>query len=487
MTKAQISGTPRDGHAVLAAILAMLPPNAVLTEAADIARYCIDERRKYSQPALCVCRPQTTEQVSQLLALLQRENWPVLPQGGNTSLCGGATPDDRLPVVISTERMKRIRQIDEFGQTIAADAGCTLVQLQEAAAAAGMLYPVSLGAEGTCQLGGTIATNAGGTAVLRYGTTRANTLGLEVVLSDGRVLNMMRALHKDTAGYDLKQMFIGSEGTLGVITGAVMRLYPATPALSACWLRIASPEMALKLLRLFRSHAGRLLTAFELMNAQQLRNVLADGHGHSNPVGETDGWHLFVELADSHAEELDARMLSVLEAAFAEELLLDGMIAQNLSQIEAMWKVRHSVTEANMRVGVSITSDSAVPVAHVPEFITRAEAAVMAIHPEILVTVVGHVGDGNIHFIALFPSKVWDGLPDKVATEGRIRVAVNDIAIGLGGTFSAEHGVGQSILGMMERYKAGPELDLMRRIRRAIDPGMLMNDGRVIGHDRQTS
>ncbi|MFT4012815.1 MAG: FAD-binding oxidoreductase [Paracoccus sp. (in: a-proteobacteria)] len=456
----------------------LLGPGAVIEDPAEAAGYCTDARRKFDAPALCVCKPRDTAQLAALVALLHRHGWPMLPQGGNTSLCGGATPDDRRPVIVSTQRLNRIRAIDPFGLTIAADAGCTLVQLQEAASAQGMLYPVSLGSEGSCQLGGTIATNAGGTAVLRYGTTRANTLGLEVVLPDGRLLEMMRPLHKDTSGYDLKQLFIGAEGTLGIITGAVMRLYPATPAISMAWLRLDAPARALDLLRLFRQHAGRSLTAFEMINAQQLRNVLAHGD-HAAPVDALEGWHLMVELAD--AENQDARMTEILEQAFEAGLIQDGSIAQNLAQAEAMWAIRHSVTEANARIGVSITSDTAVPVAHAPEFIARAEQAVTAIHPGILVTVVGHVGDGNIHFIALFPHSVWSALPDPKGIEARIRNAVNDIAIELGGTFSAEHGVGQTMTGLMERYKAGAELDLMRAIRRCIDPAGLMNRDRVTG------
>ena len=474
--------TPPTRHAtsLLAEIRALLGSGAVLEDPADIAGYCTDARRKFSQPALCVCRPRDTAQVAALVSLLRARGWPMLPQGGNTSLCGGATPDDRLPVIVSTERLNRIRAIDGFGLTVAADAGCTIARLQAAAAEQGLLYPVSLGSEGSCQLGGTIATNAGGTAVLRYGTTRANTLGLEVVLPDGRVLDMMRALHKDTSGYDLKQLFIGAEGTLGIITGAVMRLYPATPAISMCWLRIDAPGRALDLLHLFRAHAGRSLTAFELMNERQLANVLDHG-AHAAPVEGREGWHLMVELADAAGADLDDAMVGILEKAFEAGLILDGSIARSLTQAEAMWAIRHSVTESNARIGISITSDTAVPVGRVPEFIARADAAVTAIHPGILVTVVGHVGDGNIHFIALFPHEVWNALPDRKALEVRIRNAVNDIAIDLGGTFSAEHGVGQTMTGLMERYKAGPELDLMRAVRACIDPKGLMNRDRLTG------
>lgn len=469
---------------ILAKIEALLGKGAVIAQAAEMEGYCTDARRKFRNPALCVCKPRDTAQVSRLVALLHGEGWPILPQGGNTSLCGGATPDDRRPAIISMERMNRIREIDPFGLTVAADAGCTLAQLQAAADEKDMLYPVSLGAEGTCQLGGTLSTNAGGTAVVRYGTTRANALGLEVVLPDGRVLDMMRALHKDTAGYDLKQLFIGAEGTLGLITGAVMRLHPATPETSVCWLRIAEPSRALELLTLFRRRAGRLLTAFELMNARQLLNVLNDGSGHVCPVSETDGWHMLVELADARTGRIEEQMLAILEEALQADLIVDGVVAQSGAQAEAMWAIRHSVTEANLKVGVSITSDTAVPVAKVPEFIARAEVAVMAIHPGIEVTVVGHVGDGNIHFIALFPAAVWAEQADKAGLEADIRFAVNDIAISLGGTFSAEHGIGQTIVGMMDRYKSGPELDLMRAVKRCIDPDGLMNAGRVIGPAR---
>ncbi|RJL20592.1 FAD-binding oxidoreductase [Paracoccus siganidrum] len=477
------AAAPREGsdpQRLLDRIRELLGPGAVLADPAETQGYCIDARRKFDAPALCVCKPRDTAQVAALVSMLHAEGWPILPQGGNTSLCGGATPDDRLPVIVSTERLNRIRAIDPFGLTIAAHAGCTIAQLQAAAAGQDLHYPVSLGSEGSCQLGGTIATNAGGTAVLRYGTTRANTLGLEVVLPDGRVLDMMRALHKDTSGYDLKQLFIGAEGTLGIVTAAVMKLYPAAPATAMCWLRIAGPEQALELLKLFRDRAGHSLTAFELMNAQQLANVLDHGP-HAAPVEGREGWHLMVELADSASVDLDALMVEGLERAFETGLILDGSIAQNLTQAEAMWAIRHGVTEANARVGVSITSDTAVPVGCVPDFIARATEAVMAIHPGIQVTVVGHVGDGNIHFIALFPHDLWAALPDRPGIEARVRNAVNDLAIALGGTFSAEHGVGRTMTGLIERYKAGPELELMRALKRCLDPGGLMNPDRVIG------
>ncbi|MDA9431979.1 FAD-binding oxidoreductase [Bradyrhizobium sp. CCBAU 51627] len=469
--------------ALIEAFRQLLGDTAVLTREEDLAGLTEDWRGRFHAPALCAVLPSTTEQVASIVRLCVAHDTPVLPQGGNTSLCGGATPSGqgKPPVIVALTRMRRIRSLDPVNNTMVVDAGCVLATIQESAATAGRLYPVSLGAEGSCQIGGNIGTNAGGTGVLRYGNTRDNVLGLEVVLPDGSVWDGLYALRKNNTGYDLKHLFIGSEGTLGVITGAVLKLHPLPTAESVAWLAVDSPHRALEVLGLFQAACNSRLSAFELMNAKQIQLVLEQVPGRRCPVAEIDTWHVLVELSDTgDATALAATMQTVLEQALEAGLVSDGVVATSEAQRKAMWLVRHSVSEANKKAGVGLTSDTAVPVSTVPDFIDRAIAAVRAIVPDLPFVIVGHMGDGNIHLIPFFTFAEWDALPDRDETAQRIRRAMNDVANSLRGTFSAEHGVGRTLTGEMIRYKPPVELALMRAVKQAFDPSGLFNPGRVL-------
>ena len=469
--------------ALIEAFKQLLGDTAVLTREEDLAGLTEDWRGRFRAPALCAVLPSTTEQVAAIVRLCVAHETPVLPQGGNTSLCGGATPSGqgKPPVIVALTRMRRIRSLDPVNNTMVVDAGCVLATIQETAAAAGRLYPVSLGAEGSCQIGGNIGTNAGGTGVLRYGNTRDNVLGLEVVLPDGSVWDGLYALRKNNTGYDLKHLFIGSEGTLGIITGAVLKLHPLPTAEAVAWLAVDSPRKALDVLGLFQASCSSRLSAFELMNAKQIQLVLEQVPGRRCPVAEIDTWHVLVELSDTgDAAALAATMQTVLEQALEAGLVSDGVVAASEAQRKAMWLVRHSVSEANKKAGVGLTSDTAVPVSTVPDFIDQAMAAVRAIVPDLPFIIVGHMGDGNIHLIPFFGFAEWDALPERDAVGQRIRRAMNDVASSLRGTFSAEHGVGRTLTGEMSRYKPPVELALMRAVKQAFDPKGLFNPGRVL-------
>jgi FAD/FMN-containing dehydrogenase len=461
----------------------VLGNQAVLTDAGDVAAFTEDWRGRYRAPATCVALPASTAEVAEVVRLCAEQGAPVLPQGGNTSLCGGSVPQARSipPVIISLSRMRRIRSIDPAGNTLVVDAGCVLAAIQETAAAAGRLYPISLGAEGSCQIGGTIATNAGGTSVLRYGNTRDNILGLEVVLPDGSVWDGLYALRKNNTGYDLKHLFIGSEGTLGIITGAVLKLHPLPRAHLTAWLSTGNPDRALQVLTLLQTTCGSRLSAFELMDANQVRFVIRHMPGRRCPLKQIESWHLLVELSDTgDAEDLAAAMEDVLETALGKGLIDDGVVASSEAQRSAMWLNRHSVSEANKKAGVGLTSDCAVPLSKVPEFIRRATEAVHAVQSGLPIVVVAHMGDGNVHLIPFFTFAQWDALSDREEIAERIRRAIDDAAAALGGTFSAEHGIGHTLTGEMARYKPPVEIALMKAIKRAIDPAGLFNPGRVL-------
>lgn len=457
--------------------------SAVLTGPAEVSGFTEDWRGRYRGPAACVTLPSHTGQVAQIVRLCAAQRVPIVAQGGNTSLVGGAVPDAAgpAPVIVSLQRMRRIRAIDVVSNTICVDAGCVLAAVQQAAEEADRLYPVSLGAEGSCQIGGTIATNAGGTGVLRYGNTRDNVLGLEVVLPDGTIWDGLYGLRKNNTGYDLKHLFIGSEGTLGIITGAVLKLHTQPGARAVAWLGVSGPRAALDLLGLFRARCEALLSAFELMNDAQIRMVLDQMQGRRCPITTPAAWHILVELSDTGEQvAVDQTMHAALEEAHASGVVADAAVATSDAQRAAMWLVRHSVSEANKKGGVGLTSDCAVPVSAVPAFIASATAAVREIVPEIPVIVVSHLGDGNVHFIPFFMFAAWDAVGDKDAMAAQIRRAINDVAVRLGGSFSAEHGIGQVLVPEMARYKPPVELKLMWAIKRALDPRDLFNPGRLL-------
>jgi len=437
-------------------------PN-VLTAPADTKPYTTDWRRQYSAPAECVVRPASTAEVARVVALCAREEVAVVPQGGNTGLVGGSVPTGtRREIVLALARMNRIRALDPLNDTVTAEAGCVLAAVQSAAAGAGRLFPLSLAAEGSCQIGGNLSTNAGGVNVLRYGSAREQVLGLEVVLPDGRVWNGLRALRKDNTGYDLKQLFLGAEGTLGVITAAVLRLYPKPTASATAWIALESPRDAVELLARLREQLGERISAFELVSRTCLEAVLAQVPGLRDPLGASHPWYVLAEFADSGAIPLHE---AVQEALAGREAVL----AQSGEQARSLWRIRESIPEAQFS---NVKHDISVPVSSIPEFAEVAGKALRQAFPQSHLYCFGHVGDGNLHYNV--------GPESMLAQRAAVNHIVYDAVARLGGSISAEHGLGQLKREAIHAHKDPLEMELMRALKSALDPRGLMNPGKVL-------
>jgi len=436
-------------------------PN-VLTAPADMKPYTTDWRRQYSAPAECVVRPASTAEVARVVALCAREEVAVVPQGGNTGLVGGAVPTGvRREIVLALGRMNRIRALDPLNDTVTAEAGCVLAAVQSAAAEAGRLFPLSLAAEGSCQIGGNLSTNAGGVNVLRYGSARELVLGLEVVLPDGRVWNGLRGLRKDNTGYDLKQLFLGAEGTLGVITAAVLRLYPKPAASVTAWIALDSPRDAVELLARLRGRLGERISAFELVSRTCLEAVLAHVPGLRDPLPAAHPWYVLAEFADSGAVPLH----EAVEEALAGS---EAVLAQSGEQARSLWRIRESIPEAQFS---NVKHDISVPVSRIPEFVEIAEKAMRAL-PGAHVYCFGHVGDGNLHYNV--------GPESLLAQREAVNRIVYDAVARLGGSISAEHGLGQLKREAIHAHKDPLEMELMRALKAALDPRGLMNPGKML-------
>ncbi len=449
----------------------------VLTDPASLANYVEDWRGRYRGSALCVVRPASTDQVAAVMAACAEASVAIVPQGGNTGLCGGATPRGG-EVVLSLNRMTRVRQLDAANNTLTVDAGCTLQAAQQAALAADRLFPLSLAAEGTATIGGNLSTNAGGVQVLRYGNARDLVLGLEVVLADGRVWDGLRGLRKDNTGYDLKQLFIGAEGTLGIITGAVLKLVPRPRSRAVAWVAVADPAAAVGLLGHLRQQLGERVVAYELISQQALDLVLRHIPGSRAPLQDAAAWQVLVEVADTLVGDLDGVLALALDRAAVVGLAGDTVVAGSEAQCEALWRLREAISEAQRIDGVSIKHDIAVPVSHIPEFIARADAALHAAYPGVRIVCFGHVGDGNLHYN---PSKPLAGdNAEFIARSGEVNRIVHDLVVALGGSISAEHGLGQLKREENQRYKSPVEMDLMRAVKHAFDPRGRMNPGKVL-------
>ncbi len=439
---------------------------------ADHAGYLTDWRGAYRGVAAAVVRPATTDEVAAVLRICHEAGVAVVPQGGNTGLCGGAVPDaSGTQVVLSLTRMRRVRELDRANQTITVDAGAVLADVRAAARDAGLLFPLSLGAEGSCTIGGNLATNAGGTAVLRYGTMRDLTLGLEVVLPDGRVWDGLRALRKDNTGYDLKHLFIGAEGTLGVITAAVLRLFPAVRSRATAWVALPSPQAAVDLIGAVRARAGDRLTTFELMSRQAVAFVLR--HGHRDPFTAPHPWYALVELTDTLP---DGGLADVLAESMAD--VTDAVLATGPAQAAALRSLREDISEAQNHEGPSLKHDVTVPVSDLPAFVARTDTALQKAMPGIRLVTYGHVGDGNLHYNLSKPPGTDDDA--FTARAGELARIVYDATAAFGGSISAEHGLGQSKRETVRDYKPGIELDLMAQVKRLLDPSGLMNPGKVV-------
>ncbi len=451
-----------------------------ITDPDRLAPHLLDQREKYRGKASILVRPANTDEVAAVVRLCAEERVPIVPQGGNTSMAGGSVPDDSgAAIILSLARMTTIRQVDAANYALCAEAGCVLADLQAAAAEAERLLPLSLAAEGSCLIGGNISTNAGGTNVLRYGMARDQVLGLEVVLPDGRVWNGLRALRKDNTGYDLKQLFIGAEGTLGIITAAMLKLSPMPRSSCTAWLAVADPEAALALLARAREASGDTVSAFELEARRCVDFVLRHIPGTTDPLAQAYDWYVLVELTSPAPDAgLDDVMETLLEAAMADGLVLDGTIAASQAQAQALWALREYVSEAQRPEGGSIKHDVSVPVSRVPEFLRRATALVEQTIPGARPVPFGHVGDGNIHFNVSQPEGA-----DKQAFLARwdaLNQVIHDLVMEMAGSFSAEHGIGQLKRAALAHYRQPVEIELMRAIKAALDPDGLFNPGKVI-------
>ncbi|CAA7618520.1 FAD/FMN-containing dehydrogenase [Candidatus Terasakiella magnetica] len=460
-------------------LAAIVGPGNVITTATDLAPYLKEERGLFHGAARCAVRPATTAEVAEVVRLCAETSIPMVPQGGNTGLCGGGVPsEDGRAVVISTERLTRIRKIDPIDFTLIAEAGCVLASLQAAAAEVGCLFPLSLGAEGSCRIGGNISTNAGGTNVLRYGTTRDLVLGLEVVLPDGQIWHGLKALRKDNTGYDLRHLFIGAEGTLGIVTAAVLKLFPAPHERQTALIALPHLDAALGVFARARRASGDCVTACELIPRIGLNLGLRHIAGIRDPFAVPHPWYLLLELSSSRTDSLRGTLEDVLAEAMAEDLAADAILAESGEQRQSLWRIREAIPEAQKREGGSIKHDVAVATSLVPEMIKRCTQAVEAALPGVRVVAFGHLGDGNTHFNLTQPKDCdTQAFLDQW---GRMNRIVHDIVTDMGGSISAEHGIGRLKVDELAHYKPSLDIDLMRRIKRAFDPQGLMNPGKVV-------
>jgi FAD/FMN-containing dehydrogenase len=448
----------------------------VLTDAQGVAPYCTDWRGRYSGSASCVVLPGSTGEVAAVVRACAESGTAIVPQGGNTGLCGGATPTGG-EVVISLTRLSRIRAVDPDNNSITVEAGCTLHAVQQAAQEIDRLFPLSLAAEGSATIGGNLSTNAGGVQVLRYGNARELTLGLEVVLADGRIWNGLRALRKDNTGYDLKHLFIGAEGTLGLITAATLKLFPRPRAQATAWVAVPDPAAAVSLLGRLRDAAGDNVTAFEIVGRPALELVLKHIPDARDPFAGKPAWQVLIELS-SMRDDLAATLEQALQNAAEEDIVVDAVIAASEAQTAALWALRENVSEAQKIEGVSIKHDIAVPVSRIAEFIARADAALQDAFPQVRIVCFGHIGDGNLHYNQSRPDAQSNA--EFIAQTAVVNRIVHDLVHELGGSISAEHGLGQLKREEVLRYKSETEMDMMRAVKRALDPRGLMNPGKLL-------
>lgn len=453
----------------------------LFTDAQDMAPFLTDWRNKWTGKAIAVAQPDTTADVAAVLDWSHRHGVPVVPQGGNTGLSGGATPDTSgRSLVLSLARLNRVRNVDALGKTIVVEAGVTLQQVQDAAREAGLLFPLSLAAQGTCTIGGNLATNAGGVQVLRYGNARELCLGLEVVTPSGRLWDGLRGLRKDNTGYDLRDLYIGSEGTLGVITAATLKLFTLPTTQLVAFIAVPSPAEATQLLQLAQARLGPALTAFELMSEVCLSLVEQHVPAARRPLAGHSPWYVLLELSDIGSEVQAAEaMEGLLEAALEEGCATDAALSANLTQFKALWALREDISESQGAEGKTIKHDISLPVSQVAAFVARVSDAVACAHPGLRQVVFGHLGDGNLHY-NISPAAGSRGDEAFMALEAPLNRLIHDAVVASGGSISAEHGLGVLRRDEAARYKSTVELDLMRALKSALDPGNLMNPGKVL-------
>ena len=449
----------------------------IITDATDIAPYLQDWRGNYLGRSALVVRPADTEQVAAVVRLCAESGTPIVPQGGNTGMVGGATPDQSgSAIVVSLTRMNRIRGIDLANNAMTVDAGCILQAVQEEADRHHRLFPLSLAAEGSCTIGGNLSTNAGGTAVLRYGNARDLVLGIEAVTADGKIWNGLKALRKDNTGYDLKHLLMGAEGTLGIITAAVLKLFPKPQCICTALVAVPSPAASVDLLATLRGTLGDRVTGFELMSRVCLDHVMHHFPATAEPFAARHQWQVLVELTDTLKDApLQDALAAALEPAFESGQAEDAVIATSEAQARALWDIREHIPPAEKARGKSVKHDISLPISCIAEFIERGDKALQHAFAEAQVICFGHIGDGNLHYNLSFPA----GPPTAQQTR-----AANDIVYQLldeyHGSISAEHGLGQMKRDEIVRHKSVVELDMMRAIKRALDPRNIMNPGKVL-------
>ena len=468
--------------AVIDGLKAIVGPGGWIDDPAEMEPYVTEQRGMWRGVTPLVVRPKSTEEVARIVQLCARNATPIVPQAGNTGLCGGAVPHgDGREILLSVSRMNKVRGIAPLENTITVEAGCILADVQAAADDAGRLFPLSLAAEGSCQIGGNLSTNAGGTGVLRYGSARDLVLGLEVVLPDGRVWDGLRHLRKDNTGYDLKHLFIGAEGTLGIITAAVLKLFPRPAEFKTALVALPDVPQALELLVKLREGAGDRVSAFELMPHALIDLVVQNFPDIASPFAAVYPWYVLVEISAASGQDA-ATQGAILEASLADAmesgLARDAVVAQSEAQRRALWKIRETAPEAQKFLGASIKHDISVPLSAIASFIERAGAATEMVVPGARVLAFGHVGDGNVHFNVSEPPGTGGGaFLEQIAA---VNHAVYEIATDLGGSISAEHGLGQLKREAVRRYKTDIEMELMQRVKDALDPQGIMNPGKVL-------
>jgi FAD/FMN-containing dehydrogenase len=476
-------------EAALKAIRVAVGPKGVVDDAQEIERYLTETRGTYRGRTGLVVRPASTAEVAEVVTLAAAARLPVVPQGGNTGLCGGAVPQDDHAILLSLGRMNRIRNINPPDFSITVEAGCILAEIQKATEAADRLFPLSLGAEGSCHIGGNLSTNAGGIGVLHYGNMRDLCLGLEVVLPDGRVWDGLRALRKDNTGYDLKQLFIGAEGTLGIITAATLKLFPRPREIETAFLGLGRARDVMELFARARAASGDQLTAFELIPRLGLEFAKRHVAGVVDPLDQPHAWYVLLDVSSSRP---DSRLRASLETFLGEVveagLIADGVVATSVQQAQQLWRIREAMVEAQKHEGGSIKHDVSVPVSRVAECIERLTAAAEARLPRCRPLAFGHVGDGNVHFNVSEPARAdykTDPAPTKafLARRSEVNALVHGIVTEMGGSISAEHGIGILKRDELPRYKGAVAIDLMRAVKRALDPDNVMNPGKVFTLD----
>jgi D-lactate dehydrogenase (cytochrome) len=448
-----------------------------VTDPAALAPHLVEGRGLYHGRTAMLLRPGSVAEVAAILKLANETQTPLVPQGGNTGLVGGQIPLDG-ELIVSLTRLDKIREVDPDSNAMICEAGVVLQRAQEAAAAVDRLFPLSLGAEGSCTIGGNLSTNAGGTGALAYGIARDLVLGLEVVLADGRVMNLLSKLKKNNTGYDLRHVFIGAEGTLGIITAAALKMFPRPRAVETAFIGLPSPAAAVKLLNLAQARAGGTVTSFELIIRDVIEFAIKHGHGIRDPLATKHPWYVLMEVSSQNSEGLRDSMEQVLAEAAEQGLITDATIAANLDQTKAFWHLRHMLPEVQKPEGGSIKHDVSVPVAAVPDFLAEASAAAQALIPGSRPVPFGHLGDGNMHFNISQP--VGADQAQFIARWGEMNAVVDKVVLKHGGSISAEHGIGKLKRDTLPKVKDPVAMELMRGLKRMLDPNGILNPGKVV-------